>query len=510
MLVSLRRFFTREVAHRAIAASCTLTLSSSCTDGSHDGTSGHESSFEVTSTGTDGLDTLDSSAAATQASSTAANSSTSTTSIPSTTASDSTFDTDTTSGQTNSAEGAEFEIHARTSPAIPTVVDLRWSTTFPQVARAVIEYGPDDNYGEFVEVDLDAPEHQTLLLGLTASTRYHFRIIVGSPTGETATSADQQIDTGAIPNSLLLPTVVDHNPEQQSPGFTVTSLAHESTAIILNEHGEYVWWYSADMEALSRARMSYSGKYMWLRDTSHWFSRGVIRRVRLDGMEDIGFVLPNTHHDIAMLPDDTIAYLSRKGTCDLIIELDEYGTKRTVFDIDAAFPEIADPSTRDCHANSMHYYPDTDSYTVSLRNENMYLHVSRRGELLWVLGGLHNQFAGVHPWNYQHGHHLFDDRFLFFNNGRGSEPSRVLEYRLSLEEPRIAELVWSYESPRGSIYFGDVQRLDNGNTLVTYSWEGVIHEVDVRGQLVQSMSWPLGGALGYTMRRPSLYGPPPR
>jgi hypothetical protein len=57
---------------------------------------------------------------------------------------------------------------------------------------------------------------------------------------------------------------------------------------------------------------------------------------------------------------------------------------------------------------------------------------------------------------------------------------------------------------------GDVQRLPNGNTLVTYSYQGLIHEVSPEGALLQQLSWGIGGAVGYSMKRASLYGPPPK
>jgi hypothetical protein len=57
---------------------------------------------------------------------------------------------------------------------------------------------------------------------------------------------------------------------------------------------------------------------------------------------------------------------------------------------------------------------------------------------------------------------------------------------------------------------GDVQRLENGNTIVAYSTRYEVHEVNASGQLVQRMAWPTGTSIGYIQKRMSLYGPPPR
>ncbi len=74
-----------------------------------------------------------------------------------------------------------------------------------------------------------------------------------------------------------------------------------------------------------------------------------------------------------------------------------------------------------------------------------------------------------------------------------------------------ATKVWDYSSGNiSSIVLGDVQILSNGNRLITFSTAGVIHEVDGTSKaLIQSLSFSLGGATGYAVKRASLYGPPP-
>jgi hypothetical protein len=75
-----------------------------------------------------------------------------------------------------------------------------------------------------------------------------------------------------------------------------------------------------------------------------------------------------------------------------------------------------------------------------------------------------------------------------------------------------ATRVWSYQAMPGisNDQLGDVQRLPNGNTVIAYSTQGVLHEVDADGNLLQEITWPIGGAYGYIHKRATLYGPPPR
>jgi hypothetical protein len=57
------------------------------------------------------------------------------------------------------------------------------------------------------------------------------------------------------------------------------------------------------------------------------------------------------------------------------------------------------------------------------------------------------------------------------------------------------------------LIYGDVQRLENGNTLVTHSVSGVVEEVTPDGEPVRRLVFALGGALGYSTHRSSLYPP---
>ncbi len=116
---------------------------------------------------------------------------------------------------------------------------------------------------------------------------------------------------------------------------------------------------------------------------------------------------------------------------------------------------------------------------LSLRNINTVLIVDGRSrEILWVWG----------PGNVTFQHHpvlLDDGHILLFDNG--TERSRVLEL-----DPLSLEVTWRYSGPP-SFYSetrGSVQRLANGNTLVTISDPGYVREVDPEGRLVWEFANP--------------------
>jgi hypothetical protein len=106
-----------------------------------------------------------------------------------------------------------------------------------------------------------------------------------------------------------------------------------------------------------------------------------------------------------------------------------------------------------------------------------------------------------------HGHHLLEDgTFVLFNN-QSVDRAHVFEFRLNPELGSLwATMVQDYTGTAASANLGDVQRLPNGNTLITYSADSEIVDVDPDWNEVQSLSV----RVGYTSWRPTLYGPPLR
>ena len=114
---------------------------------------------------------------------------------------------------------------------------------------------------------------------------------------------------------------------------------------------------------------------------------------------------------------------------------------------------------------------------------NLFVKVKRNGQLVWQLGGSSPKGQAFTvsggTWMVNHGHHLLPNgNFLFFSNGAFSGgTSQALEYSLNTTS-WTATRVWQYAaSGVNSPVLSDTQRLPNGNTLVTFSTVGTIHEV---------------------------------
>ncbi len=437
-----------------------------------------------------------------------------------------TVDTATTGGGPEGDCGIVVDSY-EVSSAIPTVGIVTWSAT-ATIESAEIKFGRSDRgFTLSAPVDLSEPNYRTLLLGMQGDREYQFQVVASSG-GQTCTSETYTLETGSVPNNV--PTIGRQvmNEEAVSPGFIVTSAGigglgggfgggvggggGESPAYIFDHEGEVVWWAPAPSQC-SRARMDWEGKNMWMLSLNVGNQQGEMRRVSMDGLDVQNNVegLSKTHHDFTVLPGGVVAAVSWVSSgMDVpsdILERSPDGSINAVVRLDQNIYQ-----NNSYHANSISYLQADDSYIVSDRNPNLYVKVSRQGQLIWQFGGSNpvGPFISGGSWEVNHGHHMLSNgNLLIFNNGGGfggGGSSPVIEFKLDLNSMTATE-VWRYSSNNGSPTLGDVQRLPNGNTLVTYSNSGVLHEVDSSGGLVQSFTI---GSVGYVTHRPTLYGPPPK
>jgi hypothetical protein len=388
------------------------------------------------------------------------------------------------------------------SAQIGTVGIVTWSADLPNITSARIEFGPDTGYGMHAPVDLSEPDYRTLLLGMKPTRQYHYRVVASNSSGDCA-SEDYTLTTNALRNGLPNLNITGKG----SPGFLHTcffGLVGSATrgAFILDADGDYVW--HGGTGEMGRAEIHPDNKYMYYASVSPQGSGGTMRRIRLDGTgeEDLGAAFSGIHHDFTILDDGTVAFIRRVGTADWVAEWKD-GVTQNMFNATQMF------GPGNAHVNSIHYHPEDNSYTLSDRNYNAYVKSSRGGVRAWKLGGDNSSFTGDVVWSVNHGHAMIGSTgILLFNNGTGSH-SRAIELSLDLDT-MVAREVWSYAPDLTSNVLGDVQILDNGNRVITFSTAGVIDEIRTSDKsIVQSIEFDSGGAVGYSTKRVSLYGPLP-
>jgi hypothetical protein len=407
------------------------------------------------------------------------------------------------------------------SPEIATVGIVSFTTNLPALNHAEIHFGLDTEYGLVAPVELDSTEYRTLLLGMIQNNDYHYRIAVSDGTS-VCYGKDQTIRTGSLNSSALAHSSTT---EGAAPGFIVTS--HDGQAVIYNNAGDLVWAYP--MWLVFSVQMSWDGRYMIGRDPGPFdlSSGGNFYRVRMDGSEFTTLDAPGgDHHDFTAIPGG-IAYLAKTqaGECDRVYEASlEITDGEPIFDTWPIFEHFPDEGavegTEVCHANRIHYLLAKDAYTISDRNKDAIAIFTRKGIPITSIGKMPSGDWTQHilaegtglggDWHAQHGHHWYaDDSLLVFSN-ESNGGSAVLHYTI---EGDRATLDWKYAGAGSSLIQGDVQRLPNGNYLVTANLSNTMLELASDGHTEIGryvLDAPIGPAYGfaYSRHRASLYGAP--
>jgi hypothetical protein len=425
-------------------------------------------------------------------------------------------------GGSSSAE-CKFVVTPSTSPHMPTVGIVEWATTLANPSSAKIVYALDDappytlNPGGSATVDLAHANYRTLLLGLKPSSSYTLHIEASSSEGS-CRSPDYTLETGALSDAPSVTRTVS-KASALSKGFIVTSSGMTGTgpgssrAYVIDADGTVVWSVASPV-LCSRARMDWEGANMWMLALNVNNGLGELRTVSMDGETGPTSVsgLSSAHHDFAVLPGGVVAAMAwaSSGTDpeSNLIERLPSGTLAPRFKIGSNL-YLGGPSGGGYHANYVSYHWTDDSYTIADRNPNVIVKVTRSGNPIWQIGGS----CGGAPapkcapggWQVVHGHDFASNgNLLFFNNAAGD--SHVFELLVASSGTFGTAVVEDFVSGSESSVLGDVQRLPNGNTLITYSTSGMILEVDPSWAVVQV----LRGAFGYADWRETLYGPPAR
>lgn len=408
------------------------------------------------------------------------------------------------------------------SSVIPTVGIVEWSTDLSTVTEANVEFGLDTTYGMTAPVDLKEPGYRTLVLGMKAGGRtYHFRVVAKSG-NEVCTGQDNTLPpTGDPPTSLPQLTFTPAKATGLDSGFmvfetlkqTFGSGVPDSPAYIVDGDGEFVWWYTkTGIIDVGRVRQSYDGKYMWIAAVNVLSGTPRVIRVKMDGTDETDFTkdFAGLNHDFSVRSDETIAFIAYgSNNCDDIKERSSNGTVTTIINSGAAVGATA------CHCNAINYDRNDDTIVFSELDSSSFVKVARdTKKVVWLMSSQNSGKATITglSWKNEHNFHIIDPtHFLFFNNNTGPN-SAAIEAELSISGGKgTAKQTWSYASNLTVQILGDVQRLANGNTLVTFSTAGEIREVSASGSVLQTIKAAGSGNLfGFAEKRKSLYGPPPR
>ncbi|MFT4978513.1 MAG: hypothetical protein ACI8S6_004423 [Myxococcota bacterium] len=426
-------------------------------------------------------------------------------------------------GCTGKLSISEFDVVP--SGDIVTVATVSWTSDGGEALS--VEYGATEDFGQSTPTSTSGTMY---LLGLKPETE-HFARLVLTDGDDVQYSETVSFTTGLLPNSLATLTATgstDDDFYMSVPLLTAGELAIPS---IIDNNGDFAWYY-LDESGLDvyRTRLSLDGQSVLYNAGSvsgDPAADSKIYRVALDGSSIEEIEVPLLAHDFVELPDGTIGAMAteyRDGELDgepftfrgdQIIEIAPDGSQSVAWSAWDCFDpsEVIGDSIEQgwTFGNALDYDPDDDVYYFGMRNFSSIARIDRQtGSCDWVFG---STGATIEPdgssdvFLHQHQFQVLDDSLLVFDNDGSTErTSRVLEYSFDGSTTPV-EQIWSYV-PENDLYtfvLGDVNRFDDGDTLVTWSVLGQIDRVTAAGESEWTLNTDLGFVFGFNTVTTSLY-----
>ncbi len=417
----------------------------------------------------------------------------------------------------------EIEVQATLSEDISTIVQLSWVN--PESLSTVVHYGVEGDTS-LHSPTLAAGENGSMnLLGLAPDQEVSFQVV---EVESEEVLGEGSITTGTMPGTLRS---LETGPAKDCwDGLILTTYLGAAVGpIVLNPDGKLVWWHEENPELLAtRARLSADGKWITYIATERTtvIDTAELVRVSIDGSTEERIEIPGLHHDFVEMPDGKLAVLSQDTRSidgqelvgDRILEVAEDGTFTEVWNIfddwTEAGPEtnLDDTSPNWSHANVLHYNEAEDAWYLSFRNFNSIAKVGRSDrQVQWVLGGVLSDFSiegdELNGFEGQHGFELTDDGIVILDDRTPpSRFSRMVEYGLDFTDMKATFKSEYHPRPEiATTVLGDVDRLENGNTLVMFSTAGQLNCLDGSGELQWQGTGAAAYAMGYIQHLDNLY-----
>jgi len=391
----------------------------------------------------------------------------------------------------------------------------------------VIRYGRERSYGRETP-RFPVPAAGTLattLLGLEPNALSHAAVVARYPDGSSRTSDDVTVTTP--PRDPLVPERLAVTvPGPPMSDFLMLSMSNaeksRGIAVIADRAGRVVWYRPTGSNGPSAFDRMPNGRFI-----VHDSDDLSFEEIELDGRvirrwKDQKSVSGSDGHDVHPLPngnvllfgaethvvdsrallpggvaralrwDDTVSEFTPDGAVAWRWSSWSHFSEKEIIP-DAADPDGFNPKDYEVvHTNSIEPTPD-DAVILSFRNVGTVAKIHRAtGDVLWRLGGKQSDFRFVNDplggFNKQHDARLVaENRVLLFDNGNFHDPpeSRAVEYALDTTA-KTATLVWQYRRspPLFARVAGSVQRLRNGDTLISWGPRGLVTQVDRGGAVL--------------------------
>lgn len=406
---------------------------------------------------------------------------------------------------------------------------VSWTTAEP--ADSKVQFGEG---GLKLSVRDDAPvtEHRVHVIGMHAETAYQVRAV--STAGAAQGSADGEFTTGKLPAGLPPePTLLAHEADKMQPGWTLTNLyvggSNFSTSpaivVILDEQGLPVWYFvhgtTADQFGMTSTEWLPEG-HILIGNASSEPAREVDLEANVLWEGPTGGNPALSHHT-SKLPNGNY-YVVRESTDSARVE-EINPDNQVVWTWDLY--DYVQPKTSAidwCHLNSVTVDAEDKYLYFNCRFQGLFKVDRATKDIVWQLGAAiddsqSGDFAylpsNTARFNDAHDPDVYADGVaVFYDNqgwsshtggeGNGNYHGRVVEYQLdeakkeatlTFEFPGSFDVDAWYKDSWETPIWGDVDRLDNKNLLVTAGTRGAgthtrIFEVSRDGRVVWGIEWP--------------------
>lgn len=430
---------------------------------------------------------------------------------------------------------ASLDVTSSLSQQVANVVVLEWTTATG--GRSWVEYGTSEALGQVTPVvEGDGAGWRFALLGLPGASPVWWHAVTETDDGQV--EAAGQGMTGGLPSDLPDLEVTVSEPDQSAePWFLVSAVGDVIYVLIVDRLGRVVWYHTDEAMAeqmLWKARFHPAGGSVLFLATSYTGNGDMgVREVGLEGEDRSHVDIPFAHHAFDMKDDGTVAslvYDVRSWTDpvsgepiavagDAIVEVDSAGESTVRYSTWDSW----EPMSRDgwftapdylgkvgdwTHGNALDWYPDRDTYLLSLGFLDSVVEVDPADGSLASAWGLEGQGVcpdGL-PLNFQHSPAWLPDGHLllttYVEGGRGVAGA---EYAPG----ECLQMTWSYgrEEPIRSAASANIQRLANGNTLLNGSTTGTLMEVTPTGEVAWELTSDLGFGFSHVLAVSDLYDP---
>ena len=398
------------------------------------------------------------------------------------------------------------------TPGNTLAARILWTTDAPATTTLDLDCGAD--WLHHLEIDGLRSHHEVFLMGLWDGAQCTAKVSSVTADGVEG-GGSVQFTAGPLPALLPALELTVHDDGRMQPGWTLFNLSNHYDKVplllaLVDEQGRYRWYHQRATSSSGAATSVYL------------MDEGLL----VGGTYDSGRIWPalidwegtvlwerelDMHHDIYPVDDGTWLWLGHADGCpnDIpnggTINRYERDADETTWTWSFCDNYLPDPIVKDWdHLNAVLPFPnDEDAVLISAKHQFALFKIdTEAGEVVWRLGkdGDFTRTDGdTNPFTNQHAPEFVDeDEILVFDNGVDDwrEESGAVQVRFD-EDAMTYEVVWSWypDPPIYAPIWSDADRLENGNTLVTFGrrGEGIdshIIEVTPEGDRVWQLTTP--------------------